>query len=388
MIAAAGQKFLQVGDVAYANSNFVQFSGRRGHALPRPQEGGPADIVYFGVFVRQFFTMDLVLGTCALDVVLTTEWHDPRAAALVPSGKDSFTVDNNIPNTELWQPRLVFTSRAMDGTEEISNWISVRKTGKVIITQRLLLINKNSYSFDSYPFDTQTLTLILSSATLMLEECVLENVPTAYAKGVKDIAFDNTPLVLENSTQYSFVDISGALRKSRGRVELFVRRRPAAILRKTLMPQLIFVVVAWTTFFLPLAQYAVMPRVATCLIAFLALMTAQVQAGASVPPMAGSSWTGMVDASLLLLVLSTVMLNILIMLIDFDWKMAELAERANIEMRFVYAGMVLVVLIIACVATTSNSFSIWTSIANGFVVVCDIVYAIYLFIRSRHFEKK
>jgi len=301
---------------------------------------------------------------------------------------DNFTVDNNIPPSELWQPHLVFTSRAMQGIEEISKWISVKKTGMVTITQRLLLVNKNSYKLAAYPFDTQTLTLIVASETLMLEECQLANTGTSYAKGVKDVAFANAPFTLKNHTQFPFVDISGALRKSRGRMDMIVARKPAAILGRTLIPQLIFTVVAWTTFFLPLAQYAVMPRVATCLIAFLALMTAQASAASQVPPMADSSWTGLVAGSFLLLVMSTVGLNIMLLMIAFDWKMDELAHRANVEVRFLYAGMVAVILVIARVASGSNQFDSFTHLSNGFIVGCDLIYATWLCIRCRNEVQK
>jgi len=264
----------------HANSNVSDkpFS----HHL-RPNLGANPDVIRFAIYVKNFFGMKISKNEFTVDVVVTLRWTDARVAELVPAGNDVVTTSLPEAVKSLWMPDIVISNRAIGGQERISAAVKLHRDGSVVKTERLLLRAKQHFDVTAFPFDHQSPKLILSSATLMSDDLVLQAMSDAALKGAKPGLFDDREFHFVSDETTVFEEVDGNLKKSRGMLVMRLRRDWTRYLQTTILPEIFLIMISFTVFWMPRATTFAMPRVATNLISFLTLMTLSISTGKALP---------------------------------------------------------------------------------------------------------
>merc|ERR1719171_2649800 len=118
----------------------------------------------------------------------------------------------------------------------------------------------------------------------MLDEVVLKPLTDPDATGIKDGIFEGKDLDFVSTKTVAFDDEQGLLRKSRGELNI------VAYSQTMITPKLVLMVLSWTVFFFPVQPGFIMPRVATSMISFLALMTLSLKTDSMLPARSGATW--------------------------------------------------------------------------------------------------
>lgn len=309
----------------------------------RPTAGGKADKIEFGFTFRQLYSMDLKDGTYTADIVLNFRWTDPRTAGLVTSG-NHITLSEQDAKQKMWMPEMGVTNRDVRGIEVLSTAVTVSTGGKVLKVQRVLAVLKNKFVFGYYPFDDQTLLVVVSSSKYMLEDVVLEAIDDEKDSAcslVKDGAFEGKGVTLESFEAKAFEEISGALKKSRGKLEVVVRRESKKFYDSVLWPCTFLVSCSYMVFWLPLLTPFVMPRIATAMISYLAMYSMMQKYDAMIGPGAGASYGDAFLQGFGALMFSTIIINVALEATSHQLKEVEFATSLNAEMKLVYPALFL-----------------------------------------------
>lgn len=314
---------------------------KKGTARPmrRPSDGGAPDVVEFGFFCKSFYGIDIPKGTFSMDIVLTYSWKDPRVSDLLEDHMNEGTMPADIPMSKMWKPEMVIPSREAGGVEIITDFIQIHRRGEAMQVQRLLYTGKAKYDVRDFPFDTQTLVVLIAPASANFEEVVLAPAPNATANGIGDTAFQDKPFYVRGTNQTEFRDPTDPLQKSMGRFEVVASRKALVPLRTVVYPQLLLLCESYSVFFLPLAQFAIMPRVTTCLIAFLAMIG--IQGSQNLPPASSTSFMDILNSTVMQMVIAGLILNVFIHFVAFVWKDEPLAQDINAELRYIWAAVAL-----------------------------------------------
>lgn len=310
----------------------------------RPNLGGDPEMIQFGILAKTFYGMDFKQGTFTMDAVMTLKWTDNRTSALVPQGKDSITLGQDDAATMMWMPDISVTNRNLKGVDVISTAITVASGGKVTKIERFLSVTKNGFDPRAFPFDTQHLKLRIASTTLMSDE--LQLVPLQGEKdleGCADGVFDGKDVSLINAEIRSYDEVNGALKKSRGELDIHIERDSEAYFHTMLLPELILIGISWTVFMFPLLPPFIMPRVATAMIAYMALTTFMFRTGSMLPTRGGSSWIDVFEECSQILMFSVLILNIFVEALHHEFKQVELSDRIQWEVRVFFPVVVVVV---------------------------------------------
>eukprot|EP00747_Dinoflagellata_sp_TGD_P193428 gnl/TRDRNA2_/TRDRNA2_59573_c0_seq1.p1 gnl/TRDRNA2_/TRDRNA2_59573_c0~~gnl/TRDRNA2_/TRDRNA2_59573_c0_seq1.p1 ORF type:complete len:450 (+),score=80.16 gnl/TRDRNA2_/TRDRNA2_59573_c0_seq1:33-1382(+) len=360
------------GPMANKSSALVAMSGAPLHRTTlRPNAGGEPDVVTFGIFVKDFYGMDLKSSTWNGDLVLTLMWHDDRNMHLVPPGSDEVTLDVETANKVMWLPDMMVSNRARGGIESISTAFSVRNDGTVLKVERVSAELQSAFQLAAFPFDKQTLRATLASSKYMVEDLVLQPTNDTNIFGINSETFDGKDISLKSYELNERKDHSGSLSKSRGEILVHVSRDPEPYLIGILWPQFVMVMISWTVFWLPLQPPFAMPRVATALIAFLTLMTLSLRTSAMLPVRGDTSWLDLVESNCSGLLLYNVIFNTCCLVLAHVVGEMELATGVNKELVFVYAGMAVILASICIFAAFQEGEHLGT-----FAMVCNILLAL------------
>jgi len=353
-------------------------------APSRPNAGAKAETIQFGILCKQFYGMNLAQSTFTADIVLTLKWRDPRALSLLPAGHTSFTISGDLAREKIWLPDIVATNRAFHGIDIISSSITVSYLGYVIKTQRFLAIINQMFDVRAFPFDRQYLSIRVASATLMSDELKLVAINDSKLMGVKDGIFSDEDGLSARSSVFEEED--GSLRKSRGQLVLRVTRDHMAVIQSVIVSEVLLLCVSWAVYFFPLSLPFVMPRVATSVIAFLALMTVSSKTGAMLPSdgRAGLVWIDLFNECCQMLVFLTFGLNILVETIIHSWKEDGLAERMSTELQIIFPCVALVSLGFCCLFRDGRSLDMMACFTRLSFAAGTVFYVGLKFARARH----
>lgn len=292
----------------------------------RPGAGGPPDLIDFGIAVKAVQIASE--GSFNADIVIFMQWNDMRAAKLLPEGIEELTLSPQAAAKNLWLPDIRITNRQIRGIEVISSAITVARDGGVSKVERVNAKLINHFDLTSFPFDRQTLSVRIASGTLMANDLELRPMEDPELVGVNPSAFANTDFKMVSSSTRVYREADGFLVKSRGELRINVKRLPGSYVRKKLLPQMLLVAISWTVFYFPLLPPFAMPRVATSLIAFLALMALKSAAH-------GGGWTDLVWETCVILLFLTIMLNIFVEIVNHTLNQASIARRMDNELKIV-----------------------------------------------------
>merc|ERR1719387_2129112 len=161
--------------------------------------------------------------------------------------------------------------------------------------------------------------------------------------GVSDGVFDGKDVSLDSFEQRSYEEVSGALHKSRGELDMKLVRDSEALFHTLLLPELVLLMISWTVFTFPLLPPFIMPRVATAMIAYMALTTLMFRTSSMLPSRGGSAWIDIFEGCSQILMFWIVCLNIFVEALHNEFGQAELARQINWEVRLFFPFALIVV---------------------------------------------
>jgi len=327
----------------------------------RPNLGGETDVVYFAIYMKNFFGMKFNKNMFSTDVVLTLSWKDPRAGAMVPDGTENVTMRTSTAKKRMWLPDIAVSNRAIGGQELISSAVEVSKDGAVRKTERLLLHVKQHFDVRAFPFDYQQPKIVLSSATLMARDLKLKQ--DSFHRelaGIKPHLFEDREFKYVRDETIVFEEKDGNLIKSRGMLLITVERDWTRYLQTTILPEVFLILISFTVFWMPRATPFAMPRVATNLISFLTLMTLSINTSRMLPQdRQGMAWIELFADSMQMQNCLILFLNVFVDVIYNTFDMKDLGERMTHELAVLFPLMGLVTVGI-CFTGTSGHDLAWT----------------------------
>jgi len=274
--------------------------------LRRPGYGALPDTVKFGIFCKALVSTDMRTSSIVFDVVLTTVWSDNRAASVVPQNHTNITLPIEVAKQRIWLPDVVITNQGVDGIHVVSSAIFVSVTGKIQKTERLLATVIHRFDVNTFPFDTQNLTVWVASACLMTDELKLIPIEDMHMGGASLDAFQTSGFTLLSQEAEVIETIDGSLRKSRGFHVLRVARKNAGYINMVVVPEILMLVLSTSSLLFHLEPQFSMPRLAVSMLGLVAFMNITIRSNQFLPLRQSIAWIDVFDQtceSLLLLVL-------------------------------------------------------------------------------------
>lgn len=344
----------------------------------RPNAGGGADVVGYGMFLRSITDIDLMESTFSCDVVVTLQWKDYRAIAVVPEGHDGISLSDRNARKKIWVPDVIITNHRQGSLDPISTTYSVSADGTVTKVQRVQATLMTVYDTMYFPFDHQDLLMQVGSKTHMLEELRFRPLLDDTFTGVAAGTFDNSDFTFTNFTTDVVEEVDGPLRKSRGRLIILVDRRSEPYWQSLLLPELLILLISWSNFWYPLTAPFAMPRVATALVSFLSLVMLELRTAKMVPLRGDLSWIGLFEMNCQSLMFMNVCLNIFILVVYHRFKQESRAKMIQLEVHSIFPCLALILFSI-CAFTSSKkaSLGVLGGMSNSFLMVFFIGFICY-----------
>jgi len=307
----------------------------------RPNVGGSADIIKFGLFVLTFFDIDVKRGTHTADIVTMLRWKDTRTIGLLPKGAESLTLAYADARRMIWLPDIAFTNRDVHGVERISSGITISSLGEIEKVERTLVRFKNIFKVNAFPFDAQRLVMRIASTSLMTDQLELEPMLENGTSGYRDNVMESTGFIAVKAEPSVEKEVDKGLEKSRGQLVVLVKRDSEPYLQSLLVPSWLILGVSWSVFWFPLLEKStfVMPRVATSLISFLSFLTLSLRTNSMLPIRSGLTWIDLFEGNCQSLMFFTVVLNIFVCVAYHRLGAFKEAEAMDLELKFIFPGM-------------------------------------------------
>lgn len=305
----------------------------------RPHAGQGPEKIAFGIYVKAVSLIDMKAGNFVADVVLTLSWPDRRTAGLPGEGRAWVSLSAEEAEERIWIPDVMISNRDRKSVDVISTSFNVSRAGRVTQVQRILAKFKNTFSVHAFPFDHQALRIVLASSTLMADELVLVPTKKDGYFGVKDGIFKGRDFSLVHFNATSFVEEDALLEKSRGELELLLKRDAWPYVQNLLVPCWLLLGLSYSVFWFPEIEVFVMPRTFTALIAFLSLMAFSLRTAQILPVRGGLAWIDLFEQSCQGLMCQTVWFNIFAQIIQHKFELKGLSRRLDVEMKFVFPLM-------------------------------------------------
>mmetsp|Transcript_60406 Transcript_60406/g.107631 ORF Transcript_60406/g.107631 Transcript_60406/m.107631 type:complete len:525 (-) Transcript_60406:40-1614(-) len=298
----------------------------------RPNHGKEADIVQIGILVKKFLGVKFGENSFEADVLVISTWVDKRAASLLKKGSKTLSLSGPEAGKILWVPDIVITNRMFDALDLLSSVVQVHGNGTVMKVDRCHATMISLFVANAFPFDSQILPIKVASSSLMVDQLILRIDPAL--TGVEDYAFeDDTFKFLSSSTQ-TYEEFDGPLQKSRAKLDMLVKRKPASFISTVLLPCLFITTTAWSGFFLPCNLPAfMMPRVATSFLSFLMQVTLDAKIDDIQPERSTDSWLDNLHTSLEATVYFAVVANIIVQYAAYYENEKELGKTFDQELQ-------------------------------------------------------
>jgi len=251
---------------------------------------GRPDIVNFSISVKTWYGIEFAQSTFDVDAVLTLQWFDLRATELLPPNSTSTSLSTEDARAQIWMPDIVFTNAAHDGYDTMSSSVRIAANGTITKVERSYLTLKQSYQTGDFPFDSQEVSIMLTSSTYMRDELQLVPITERSKWGAHSDIFDNSVWSLVNASLTSFNEDDGMLQKSRGALTLRVQRSSSQYMSSVFIPSVVLLVMTWTAFWLPLGPPFAMPRIAVNAFGLLCQVSVSTAANGLVPATGNTSW--------------------------------------------------------------------------------------------------
>lgn len=331
---------LQVADASTGSSQNSRSVVRRkvksgAGALERPQAvTGKPDTVFFGLFGKTFYGVDLKDQEFTIDSVLTLQWTDARAISMVPNGQDDVTLASEEASQKVWMPEVEITNRVARRFDRISSSVTIARTGTITQVERTLAVVKNKFVLNDYPFDKQTLRMNVASTTYMLDEVQLAPGNKAFS-GLRKGFFEGEDYIKEDFQVRAYEGIDGVLKKSYGSMEIEVSRSLSTFQRNFLLPAILYLSISCAVFWLPFSPTFVTPRLALSIFILLVFSNLATTADSELPPGAPYNWIDLMCFTIQLHMFTVVCLNIFTEIAYHSMKCTTTAVHISNELKVV-----------------------------------------------------
>jgi hypothetical protein len=344
----------------------------------RPNEGGKADVVQFGLYAKAFYGLDMLAHSFTLDGIVSLQWTDPRVAELLQEGQQSMTLSSKEASKKLWLPDVAITNRDIRRIEIISSSVEIGSGGSVTKLERSLVVIKNKFDLTAFPFDDQNLTVNIASSKLGLADVKLAPMVGSEASGITDDLFDGEGFTFVSFQTTEFEDVTGMLRKSRGQMRIAIHRTIDKYMQSHLIPSVIHLVISWGVFWFPFVMQFITPRLALSILALLSFTNLSLNIDKQLPPGAPFTWNDLYNQNCQLVLASTVVLNIWTEIVAHQLKLPDLGQRFNHECKVVWPLVASVALTPICrfsdpkhlMATHTLSHKILLVILSTYFTAC------------------
>jgi len=318
------------------SSASIAMLGLSATVIPRPQAGTPnADTVWFGLYGKTFYGVDLKAQEYTIDSVLTMTWMDPRTISMVPIGLEDFTLSDAESIGNVWTPGVEITNGAGQRFDRISSSVTIAKDGKVTQVERVLAVIKNRFILNDFPFDKQTLRLNVASMQYMLNEVALTPIGGTTFSGLHKGFFDGEDYIESDFSVKAYEDINGPLKKSRGSMEIGVTRSLSRFQRNFLLPAFLYLAISCAVFWLPFSPTFVTPRVALSIFILLIFSNLAANADAELPGSAPYNWIDLICFTIQLHMFTVVCLNIFTEIAYHSMKCTATAVHISNELKII-----------------------------------------------------
>jgi len=239
------------------------------------------------------------------------KWIDARVAALVPAGSESLSMSGKVALQKIWMPEVIITNRDIKKYDLISTSVTIFKTGEVTKVERAGVIINQMYALEQYPFDSQKLEIKVASGKYMLDEVVLKPHVVKSTSGAKDGLMKGTPYDLKSWRVYAFSETDGALKKSRGVLELTVDRLFDPYRENHLMPSCLLMMISWAVFWFPFQNPFITPRLALSILALLSFTNYMIKSSSALPEGSPGNWNDCMNQQVQTMMFFTIVVNIM-----------------------------------------------------------------------------
>jgi len=295
--------------------------------IQRPSFGKKVDMVKFGVWAKNFYGTDLKKMTFKLDMVLSLRWVDQRVTSLIPAGVDKLTLAWDQALKKVWMPAVVVTNRDIDKYEIISSSVTVFRTGEVLRVERAQTRIMKKFLLEDYPFDKQDLEVKVASSKYMLDEVAL--VPDVNASGVDEDIWGLYSLKKWNTEV--FEDRDRYLQKSRGVLNIYVKRQLGKYFDDHLVPTAIILTISCAVFYFPFAGPFVTPRLALSILSLLQFTNLLMKSAKELPGSAPFNWNDLFNQQIQAMMFITITLNIFTEIAHHTFLNEKVARMTNHE---------------------------------------------------------
>mmetsp|Transcript_78542 Transcript_78542/g.168306 ORF Transcript_78542/g.168306 Transcript_78542/m.168306 type:complete len:464 (+) Transcript_78542:97-1488(+) len=306
-------------------------AGKKEYVTVRPQAGSGPDLVSFGIYGKRCYNINMNSETFTIDTVMTLQWSDSRAIALLPSGQTSLTLSEAEFRHMLWLPNVAVTNHVVHGYEVISTSVSVNSSGTVTKVERSISVIKNQYELVAFPWDSQVLEMHIASTTFMQEDVKMVPMREPDVSGVGENILYGEAFDLVSQEMSEIEEVDGSLRKSRGVLKITVKRQAHRYVYSHLIPSFLLLGMAWGVFWLPLITPFAMPRFAISCISFLSFITLTLRMDSVLPPGAPLTWNDVYDQNCETLLFAAFGLNIFAEVVMHRFSRPELAQKIQSE---------------------------------------------------------
>jgi PAS domain-containing protein len=234
-------------NVSYGRANLR--AGADPDVSPNPDG---ATRVGLAIFVTQLHSLDPVRGEFEFRGHVRSTWCDPRlafdAAKEGPAERVYMAADADRELARIWSPAGFAVNRA--GAIEISERVlRVAPDGSVHNDLELAVALDTRFDLRAFPFDSQTLRLVVESARWPSPDLVLivDEATTGFAA---DFAMQEWRIERVSSRVEEVAGVRHPSPFSRFNFEIEVQRRAGFYLWKVMLPILIIVAISWSVFWM------------------------------------------------------------------------------------------------------------------------------------------
>lgn len=302
--------------------------------LVRPNAGKGSDNITYGLMIMNFYGTSLNTHTFSVDMVMSLKWNDTRVIDLIPAGHDQLTMAWNQALKRVWMPGVVVTNRDIEKYEITSASVTIFRTGEVLRVERAQARIMMKFKLEEYPFDTQHLQIRIASSKYMLNEVTL--VEDKNASQVREDIFGLYDL--EGYSAFGYETTDGFLRKSRGVLDVEVKRKMDKYWQDHLWPTFIVLSISWSVFYFPFANPFITARLILSILALLQFTNLMMKSSKELPGAAPFNWNDLLNQQIQTLMFLTIALNIFSEICAHTFKNEDLARWINHTGKFMIPG--------------------------------------------------
>jgi Neurotransmitter-gated ion-channel ligand binding domain/Neurotransmitter-gated ion-channel transmembrane region len=213
--------------------------------LDPPMRGGKPVEIAVGLFFLNLISLDEAVQTFTFAGYLYAEWNDYRLA------EPQDDVRYYRPG-EIWQPCLEFDNAAAP-PEVLGRSLTVDQDGTVHYTEMFTARLSADLNLRPFPFDTQTLDVVIHPVANSIETLVLK--PSRAPSGISAQPYAPLPLwslVGFSEGSVAHILVLGTKRVSALDFHVKVQRQTEFYVWKIFLPLLLMVVISWGVFIIPL----------------------------------------------------------------------------------------------------------------------------------------